>query len=112
MRQSGILTAAAMYALDHHLARLPEDHARAKAFANAVDGAGGSKVVPPDTNIVMLDLPASRDAYEIVKAAAAQDVHLVPWSKTRIRAVFHLEISDADVKRSAEVLTGILAKGG
>ena len=112
MRQSGILTAAAMYALDHHLARLPEDHARAKAFANAVDGAGGSKVVPPDTNIVMLDLPASRDAYEIVKAAAAHDVHFVPWSKTRIRAVFHLEISDADVKRSAEVLTGILAKGG
>ena len=58
MRQSGVIAAAALYALEHHLARLAEDHARAAAFAKRVDGVAGARVVPPDTNIVMLDLPA------------------------------------------------------
>jgi len=108
MRQSGVLTAAALYALDHHLARLPEDHARAKAFAAAVDGAGGAKVVPPDTNIVMIDLPAGRDAFDIVKAAAAEDVHVVPWSRTRIRAVFHLDVGDEALARAGAVVSRAL----
>ncbi len=99
MRQSGVLAAAAVYALDHHLARLAEDHARAKAFAKRVDGAGGAKVVPPDTNIVMLDLPAKLDANVIVRAAGERGVRLTPWSKTRIRAVVHLDIDDAAIER-------------
>ena len=110
MRQSGVLTAAALYALDHHLARLPEDHARAKAFAAAVDGAGGVKVVKPDTNIVMLDLPSRLDANDIVRAAAAQDVFIGVWTKTRIRAVFHLDIDERGAVRAGEVVAGVLEK--
>jgi threonine aldolase len=110
MRQSGVLTAAALYALDHHLDRLTEDHARAKAYAERVDGAGGAKVVPPDTNIVMLDLPAHLDAAHIVLAAAANGVKVVPWSKSRIRAVFHLDIDDAATREAGDIVAGILER--
>ncbi|HEY0777801.1 MAG TPA: threonine aldolase family protein, partial [Gemmatirosa sp.] len=58
MRQAGILAAAALHGLDHHYATLADDHARARAIADAVDGAGGATVVAPQTNIVMVDLPA------------------------------------------------------
>ena len=108
MRQSGILTAAALYALDHHLKRLPEDHARAAAYAKRVEGAGGAKVVPPDTNIVMLDLPAGRDSTEVVAAAKREGVLLNAWAPTRIRQIFHLDVSDADVTRAADVVIRIL----
>ena len=95
MRQSGILAAAALYGIEKHMGRLPEDHARARAFAKAVEGAGGVRVVPPDTNIVMLDLPSSMDSADVVREAAAAGVLLSLWSPSRIRAVFHLDVDDA-----------------
>lgn len=108
MRQSGIIAAAALYALEHHLARLPEDHARAAAFAKRVDGVAGARVVPPDTNIVMLDLPPGRDTAEVAAAARKEGVLLNTWTATRIRTVFHLDVSDADVTRAADVVCRIL----
>jgi threonine aldolase len=110
MRQSGILAAAALYALDAHLPRLAEDHARAREFAALVDGAGGARVVPPDTNIVMIDLPAERDAFTIVSAAREAGVLLTPWSPTRIRAVFHLDVDAAMVGRAGRELAAILER--
>ncbi len=110
MRQSGVLTAAALHALEHHLARLSEDHARARAFALRVDGIAGARVVPPDTNIVMLDLPPTLDAPAIVRAAAEHDVLLNPWTSSRIRAVFHLDISDRDVARAGDVVVQVLER--
>lgn len=111
MRQSGILAAAVLHALDHHMDRLADDHANARTFASAVDGAAGAKVVPPDTNIVMIDLPPGRDAFTIVPAAARRDVLTAPWSSTRIRAVFHLDV-DADAARKAgEVMAEVLDRG-
>jgi threonine aldolase len=112
MRQSGVLTAAALYALDHHIARLPEDHARARAYAKRIDGAGGARVVPPDTNIVMLDLPPALDAADIVRAAAARGVKIIPWSRSRIRAVFHLDIDDRATADAGDVVASILEKAG
>ncbi len=111
MRQSGILAAAVLHALDHHIDRLADDHANARAFASLVDGAAGARVVPPDTNIVMIDLPPGRDAFAAVSACAARGVLTSPWSSSRIRAVFHLDV-DADVaRRAGEVVTEILARG-
>ena len=104
MRQSGILTAAVLYALDHHLARLTEDHARAKAYASRINGAGGANVVPPDTNIVMLDLPAGMDSADIVRAAEEEGVLIAAWNRSRIRTVFHLDASDADAARAGDVV--------
>jgi len=104
MRQSGILAAAALYALEHHLARLAEDHATARRFARLVAEATGARVVAPDTNIVMVDLPAGTTSASVVAAAAEQGVRITPWSATRIRAVTHLDVDAAAVTRAAEVV--------
>ena len=66
MRQSGILAAAALHGVDHHIDRLADDHANARALAGSIDGAGGATVVPPDTNIVMIDLPSGLAAAGVV----------------------------------------------
>ena len=108
MRQSGILAAGALHGLDFHLERMPQDHARARRLADAVDGVAGARVVAPDTNIVMIDLRAGVSAFDVVKAAAERDILLTPWSPTRIRAVTHLDVGDADVRRAGEVLGELL----
>lgn len=104
MRQSGILAAAALYALDAHLGRLPEDHANARLFADAVDGAAGARVVPPDTNIVMIDLPAGAPSADVVAGAKEGGVLVTPWSATRVRAVAHLDADTAAVTRAGAVV--------
>jgi len=104
MRQSGILAAAALHALEHHLARLAEDHAIARRFAQLVAGAAGARVVAPDTNIVMVDLPEGTTSAAVAASAAAQGVRITPWSATRIRAVTHLDVDVAAVSRAAEVV--------
>ena len=110
MRQSGILAAAALYALDVHLPRISEDHETAKSYASIVDGIAGARVVPPDTNIVMLDLPGSMDAFAVVAEAARRDVLLTPWSATRIRAVTHLDVGESAVRMAGEVVREVLTR--
>jgi len=93
MRQSGILAAAALHALDHQLERLAEDHARARMLAQMVDGVRGARVVPPDTNIVMIDLPSGLTSAAVAAAAKECGVLLSTWAPTRIRCVTQLVIS-------------------
>ena len=109
MRQSGILAAAALYGIEHHLSRLAEDHENARLIARLVDGVGGACVVPPDTNIVMIDLRPGLAAEHVVARAAEQDVLVEEWSATRVRVVTHLDASNADCQRAGEVLSDILA---
>jgi len=104
MRQSGILAAAALYALDAHLGRLNEDHANAGLLAGAVDGAAGARVVPPDTNIVMVDLPEGMTSADVAARARDGGLLVSPWSGTRVRAVTHLDADRAAVTRAADVL--------
>jgi threonine aldolase len=108
LRQSGILAAAALHGLDHHLDRLAEDHANARRLAERVDGAGGARVVPPDTNIVMIDLPDGRSADAVCDAASREDVLISSWTPTRIRCVTHLDVSTDDVDRAGEVIARLL----
>ena len=108
MRQSGILAAAVLHALDAHLPRIAEDHATAKIYASMADGVAGASVVPPDTNIVMLDLPSSIDAFAVVAEAAKRNVLVTPWSSSRIRAVTHLDVSEDAVRRAATIVVEIL----
>ena len=109
MRQSGILAAAALHGLEHHWPRLHEDHARARTLAAIVAGVPGVAVVPPDTNIVMIDLPERANAFDIVRRAAEQGVLVTPWSATRIRAVTHLDVGDREVERAAGILAKLLS---
>ena len=108
MRQSGILAAAALHAIEHHWPRMHEDHARARELAAAVDGAGGARVVPPDTNILMVDLPAGIAASDVVARCAEQGVKITAWNASRVRAVTHLDVDQAGVRRAGEVLARVL----
>ena len=108
MRQSGILAAAALYALDAHLGRLADDHANAQHFARALSTAPGVSVVAPDTNIVMVDLPEGMTSTAVVDRARLEGVWLTPWSATRIRAVTHLDVDTEAVAHAADVVRGVI----
>jgi threonine aldolase len=110
MRQSGILAAAALHALDAHLERLTDDHANARQFAGRVNGAAGATVVPPDTNIVMIDLPDGVTSDALVAAARAEDVLISPWHASRVRAVAHLDANASAVARAAEVVRSAIER--
>jgi threonine aldolase len=111
MRQSGLLAAAALFALEHQLDRMTIDHAHAAQFAARVNGVGGAVVAAPETNIVMIDLPAPRTSVAFVAAASARGVALSPWNATRVRAVFHLDVSGTDVLAASEVVSDLLQTG-
>lgn len=108
MRQSGVLAAAALHGLERHLPRLHEDHARARRLAGRLAEADGVRVVPPDTNIVMVDLRDGQRAMDVLDRARAGGVLATPWSHTRIRCVLHLDIDDAAGDRAADVLLDAL----
>lgn len=103
MRQSGILAAAALHGLEHHLGRLADDHRAAQELAGVVNGAGGAEVVPPDSNILMIDLPAPR-ADAVVAHAAELGVRVSAWTPTRVRAVTHLDAPIERVRAAAPLL--------
>lgn len=110
MRQSGVLAAAALFGLDHHRDRLGDDHANARRFAELVGDAGGATVVPPDTNIVMIDVPVGTTAEAVAHQAAEQGVLVSVWSARRVRAVTHLDVTTADVEAAAEVVRSVLER--
>jgi threonine aldolase len=110
MRQTGILAAAGLYALDHHLPHLAYDHAHATLLADRLADHPRIELVPPETNIVMIDLPASAPpADEAVRRLAAAGVQLVAFGPARLRAVTHLDVTREDVERAAEVIARVLA---
>ncbi len=109
MRQSGVLAAAAIYGLEHHLVRLADDHEAARYLAKAIDGVGGATVVQPDTNIVMLDLP-SPCADAIVARAHALGVRVSAWTPSRIRAVTHLDAPMELIVATAPFLVQAIAE--
>ncbi len=108
MRQSGILAAAVLYGLDHHMERLADDHANARTLERLIDGAGGATVVPPDTNIVMIDLSSRHVAADIVAAARQRGVRVAEWSPTRLRMVTHLDVSADDCRVAGETIRELL----
>ena len=109
MRQSGILAAAAIYALDHNLERIGEDHANAKRFAEILADCPTVRPSNPETNIVMLDLVRDGDSAEtVIPRLARAGVRVVPFGPRRLRAVTHLDVSRADVERAARVIVETL----
>ncbi|WP_275425737.1 threonine aldolase family protein [Nocardioides solisilvae] len=97
MRQVGVLAAAGLHALDHHLERLAEDHEHARTLASAC-GVDPAEV---DTNIVLLERD---DAPAFVGAAAAEGVRVTQVGPRTVRLVTHLGVGSAEVARAAEVL--------
>jgi threonine aldolase len=107
-RQAGILAAAGLYALDHHIDRLAEDHARARRFRDALQGCGGLRfTLPAPTNIVYVDVA---DAEAFAGRLAELGVLVFATGPARIRAVFHLDISDAGLERAVHAFQSVAAK--
>jgi threonine aldolase len=111
MRQSGMLAAAGLYALEHHRARLVEDHANAKIMAEALAGAPGIRVdlTKVQTNIVMIDFERGT-ARAVVELAREEGVMLGTAGAQRVRAVTHLDVDRDGVLRAAQVIAEIAAK--
>jgi threonine aldolase len=101
MRQSGVLAAAALHALDHHVARLADDHANARRLADGLQGLRGVSVAAPQTNIVFVDLAPDKPA-DIVARLAARGV--LATGLYRLRLVTHLDVSREDIERALPVL--------
>ena len=110
MRQSGILAAAALHALEAHLHRLSDDHANARRLADRLSAAPGVRVVPPDTNIVMVDLPDGMTSTAVVDRSRLEGVWITPWSATRVRAVTHLDVDAASVSRAGDVVRSVIER--
>lgn len=109
MRQSGILAAAGLYALDHNLEGLKTDHANAKLFAEHLAGHPKLRPSKPETNIIMLDLTEpGMTADMALRKLAGAGVLLVPFGPTRLRAVTHLGVSAEEVQAAAEIVARIL----
>ena len=104
MRQAGILAAACLYALDHHLARLAEDHEHARALAAGLDHPGLKVNHPVDTNIVIIDVAGPREDEALLNHLESSGVLAVGFGPGRVRLVTHLEQSAADIGRAVEVL--------
>jgi len=108
MRQAGILAAGALYALEQHRARLVEDHASARIFADALGGVAGVEVAPVETNIVVFTATAV-DASELGRRAAERGVLMNATGKHTLRAVTHLDVDASQVREAAATLCELLA---
>jgi threonine aldolase len=111
MRQVGILAAAGMYALDHHIDRLAEDHARSRRLAVALAEVRPDVVDPRDvdTNIVVLDLAAGPSAPHLAAAAKERGVAVSVLGAQTARLVTHMDVDDAGIDRAVDVLSGLLS---
>ncbi len=101
MRQVGVLAAAVLHALDHHVQRLADDHAHARALAEGLQGLPGVTVHAPQTNIVFVDVAPER-AVGLVDRLQAAGVWCTGLH--RLRLVTHLDVSAADITRATAVL--------
>lgn len=102
MRQSGMLAAAAMHALVHHVDRLADDHALARRLADGLAGLPGVTVVVPETNIVFVDLQGPRAATLVahLKSAGVLATGSLYGAATRLRFVTHLDVDAAGIDRT------------
>ena len=114
MRQAGILAAAGIYALEHNIGRLSQDHARAARLAQALAGMRLVRLDPGEvqTNIVIFDIsPSKKTSAQIQKELEKEGVRVIPFGPTLLRAVLHLDIDDSDLDRAIERLGRVLDGG-
>lgn len=110
MRQAGMIAAAAIYGLEHHRERLPEDHANARWLAEALHGRGGITIEldSVQTNIVIMNIAQTKlSVPAAIEALKKEGVLLGPFGATTLRAVTHLDVNRAEVERAAAVFAKI-----
>jgi threonine aldolase len=111
MRQGGIIAAGALYALEHNVDRLAEDHANAKALAAGLVNVPGMSIDPEtvETNIVYFNVNDSTGTAKwLCDELRERGVWMLPVAPQRVRAVAHLDISREDIRRAIEAIGSIL----
>lgn len=109
MRQSGVLAAAGLYALEHHLPELTRDHEHARLLADRLAGLSSVSVTAPETNIVMIDLTREGDDVEhVAPRLAAAGLLVARFGPRRLRAVAHRDVGASDIERAAGILRSVL----
>lgn len=109
-RQAGMLAAAGLYALDHHIDRLADDHARAARLAERLRAIDGLTVLGQHTNMVFIDVPVARlrDLDAHLRAAGIRiSIGYLPT----LRLVTHLDVDDAGIARTADAFARFFAAG-
>jgi threonine aldolase len=104
MRQSGLLAAAATYALDHHVQRLADDHALAHRLAQGLAGIDGLVVEPPQTNIVFVDLTGAAREQSAALLAHLEQQGIRATGLYRLRFVTHLDVDAAGVDQAVAAI--------
>lgn len=111
MRQAGIVAAAGLHALDHHVDRLAEDHENARRLADGLAGLPGLAIdrAAVETNMVYVDVAGTgRSAADIVAALGAHDIVMGALGPTSIRAVTHLDVDRAGIERAISAFATVL----
>jgi threonine aldolase len=112
LRQSGILAAAGLYALDHNIPKLAEDHANAVALGEAIVAVPGLKLFTPriESNIVFFESTlAEVSSRQIFEALLARGVRMGMTYGNMIRAVTNLDVPNDDITRAGEILAEVVA---
>jgi len=114
MRQSGVLAAAALHALEHHVGRLAEDHRNAVRLATGASKVPGIHLAVPanriPSNMVFLHVDPHRcTAQELATRIEARGVHALALDPQRLRMVTHLDITEAGIDHAIEAIRGAMA---
>jgi threonine aldolase len=105
MRQAGYLAAAGIYALDHHVARLKDDHTRARHLGETIAKAPWIKsIMPVDTNIIIFEVSPPLSPEIVLKKLDDFSIKAVKFGAQQIRMVTHLDFTDAMLERTVSVL--------
>jgi threonine aldolase len=105
MRQVGYLAAAGLYALDHHVERLTDDHKKAKEIGEVLEALSIIKKVEPiETNIVIFELEPHVDESQFLKQLSDKNIHIIGMGSNKLRMVTHLDYTDEMHERLLDVL--------
>ncbi len=109
MRQSGMLAAAGLYALDNHVARLEEDHLHARRLADLLSPIEWIRVENsnPSTNMVYFQWQGKMATEDFLKACEQRGLRFSPVGGNRIRAVTSLEVNSSDIDKAAQIIMQI-----
>ena len=112
LRQAGVIAATAIYALEHNVDRMAEDHANARLFAEAIADVEGIRIDPAETetNLVFFDVdPEFGDAMAVCARLEAHGIRICDMGPYRLRACTHLSVAREDVLKAADLLREGLA---
>ena len=111
MRQAGICAAACLHALDHHIDRLADDHANAKALARGLAQIEGFVVETPETNLVFFDTTGAGFTADALSAALREQGIMISGLGGRLRACTHLDVTAPMIEDALAAIRGIVARG-